>query len=96
MAMDGESDLINALEQRKIRRESRREMFRSFGMAALATGGLIAVTKPTAAFAQSTISDADVLNFALQLFVGFVHLFKILAQTLHTLLLRFLLNPLAI
>jgi hypothetical protein len=65
--MPSESEFIEHLEQRKVRRDSRRELFRNFGVAALATGGLIAVTKPTAALAQSTISDADVLNFALQL-----------------------------
>jgi hypothetical protein len=65
--MVAESDLMGALEDRKVRRDSRRELFQRIGAAAVITGGLAAAAMPTAAQAQTAVSDADVLNFALQL-----------------------------
>ena len=65
--MSGDTDLLEALEERKVRRESRRAFFQKFGAAAVATGGLLAATMPKAAEAQTAVSDADILNFALNL-----------------------------
>ncbi len=62
-----EEELIGALESRALRREDRRAFFKSFGTAATIAGGLLATTLPTEAEAQSTVSDFDILNFALNL-----------------------------
>ncbi len=59
--------LIDALDARVERRNERREFFKSaLGAAAMTAAGATAMTLSTAAAAQS-ITDADVLNFALNL-----------------------------
>jgi len=59
--------MIDALDARVERRNERREFFKSaFGAAAMTAAGATAMTLSTAAAAQS-ITDADVLNFALNL-----------------------------
>jgi len=63
-----DAELLEALDRRKQRRDSRREFFRAFGAAAAVTGGMAAMTSlASPAMAQTTITDADVLNFALNL-----------------------------
>ena len=59
--------LIEALDARVERRSERREFFKSaLGGAALAAAGVTALTFATSASAQA-VTDADVLNFALNL-----------------------------
>ncbi|WP_114228245.1 MULTISPECIES: ferritin-like domain-containing protein [Sphingomonas] len=58
--------MLEVLEDRAKRRESRRAMLQSFGSLAAAGVGLTAAGLSTKAFAQ-TITDADILNFALNL-----------------------------
>lgn len=58
--------MLEALEDRARRRDSRRAMLQSFGSLAAAGVGLAAVGLSSKAFAQ-TITDADILNFALNL-----------------------------
>jgi hypothetical protein len=59
--MNEPQDMIDALERRTERRNSRRDLF-----AALMVGGFaVAATHP--ARAQTTVTDADILNFALNL-----------------------------
>jgi hypothetical protein len=58
--------MLEALEDRARRRESRRGMLQSLGSMAAAGVGLAAAGLSSKAFAQ-TISDADILNFALNL-----------------------------
>ena len=66
--MASEADLINGLESRKQRRADRRELFRSFGKAALMVGGAAAaVSLASKAEAQTAVTDPDILNFALNL-----------------------------
>jgi hypothetical protein len=66
--MTDETLMIEALEERSKRRESRRDFFRSFGGIAAKTGGAAAAAAfATSAEAQAAPSDADVLNFALNL-----------------------------
>ncbi len=66
--MASEADLINSLESRKQRRADRRELFRSFGKAALMVGGAAAaVSLASKAEAQTAVTDPDILNFALNL-----------------------------
>ncbi|MBJ6122852.1 ferritin-like domain-containing protein [Sphingomonas mollis] len=62
-------ELIDALDRRVARRDHRREFFKAaFGMGAFAIGGAAALNFSTKASAQtSTITDADILNFALNL-----------------------------
>ena len=62
--MVDQAELIEALEKRAERREDRRSFFRAFGAAAIAGGGLALAS---AAQAQATVTDADILNFALNL-----------------------------
>jgi hypothetical protein len=64
--MTDDNVMIGALEARADRREQRREFFRTFGVAAAATGGA-AMVAATAAQAQAAVTDADILNFALNL-----------------------------
>ena len=56
---------LDALDARVRRREERRDFFRAFGSAAAVAGGIS--LGATAAQAQSAPSDADILNFALNL-----------------------------
>jgi hypothetical protein len=67
--MTEEPTLIDALDSRVRRREERRDFFRAFGAAAAVTGGLALASgmTSTAASAQAAPTDADVLNFALNL-----------------------------
>ena len=59
--------LIEALDARVERRSERREFFKTaFGAAAMTAAGVTALSMSTAAAAQS-VSEADVLNFALNL-----------------------------
>ena len=59
--------LIEALDARVERRSERREFFKTaFGAAAMTAAGVTAMSMSTAAAAQS-VSEADVLNFALNL-----------------------------
>lgn len=59
--------LTDALEARAKRREDRRDFFRMLGGAATVGGALIFASQSNDAVAQSAPSDADVLNFALNL-----------------------------
>ncbi len=61
--------MMEALDNRVRRRDERREFFKAaFGMGALAVGGAAALSFSTKAGAQSsTLTDADILNFALNL-----------------------------
>lgn len=63
--MATEIELLDALDARAKRREDRRAFFKAFGTASAMAGGFGLVTK--SAYAQSTPSDADILNFALNL-----------------------------
>jgi len=65
--MVDQAELITALESRAIRRDDRRAFFKAFSTAATVTGTLIAAGLSSEAEAQSTISDVDILNFALNL-----------------------------
>jgi hypothetical protein len=62
--MTDPTELIEALEARAERREQRRAFFRAFGAAAIVTGGVAALAGTAEAAAPS---DADILNFALNL-----------------------------
>ncbi len=65
--MTESNHLIDALDARVERRNDRREFFKSVvGAAAMTAAGATAMTLSTAAAAQS-VTDADVLNFALNL-----------------------------
>ncbi|GGB29493.1 hypothetical protein GCM10011380_18760 [Sphingomonas metalli] len=61
--------MMEALDNRVRRRDERREFFKAaLGMGALAAGGAAALTFSTKASAQTqTITDVDILNFALNL-----------------------------
>jgi hypothetical protein len=61
--------MIEALDRRVQRRDERREFFRAaFGVGAFAVGGAAALSFSTGAGAQTTtVTDADILNFALNL-----------------------------
>lgn len=60
--------MADALDARARRREERREFFRAFGATAMMSGGFaLALGQAGAAQAQSGPTDADVLNFALNL-----------------------------
>ncbi|MBA3880500.1 MAG: hypothetical protein C0500_12375 [Sphingobium sp.] len=61
------SELIEAFEARAERRANRRDFFKNLGLAATVAGGLAVASRPTGAYAQTAPSDADVLNFALNL-----------------------------
>ncbi len=64
-----ESDqVIEAFDARARRRDERRDFFRSaLGMGAVAAGGAFAMSLSSAASAQAAPTDADILNFALNL-----------------------------
>lgn len=63
------TELVQAFDNRVARREARREFFRAaMGVGAFAVGGAASLTfSPTKAAAQAAITDADILNFALNL-----------------------------
>ena len=64
--MNDETVMIDVMEQRAQRREERRDLFRMMGGKAL-MAGTATVAAATAANAQAAPSDADILNFALNL-----------------------------
>jgi hypothetical protein len=64
--MTDDTLLIEAMEAREQRRFERRDLFRSAGARA-AVGGLALFGGASAALAQSAPTDADILNFALNL-----------------------------
>ena len=63
--MASDAELLDALEQRKSRRDDRRTFFRSFGAAAVIAGGALAGGLATPA--EAAVTDVDILNFALNL-----------------------------
>ena len=66
--MTDEALMVDALDARVRRRENRRDFFKSVGGAAALAGGAVAMGGLGApVFAQSAPTDADVLNFALNL-----------------------------
>jgi hypothetical protein len=65
--MSAHADVIEAFDARAKRREERRDFFRAFGTAAALGGGLYLTSRGSSAQAQAAPSDADVLNFALNL-----------------------------
>jgi hypothetical protein len=65
--MTAHADVIEAFDARAKRRDERRDFFRAFGAAAALGGGLYLTSKAGPVHAQSAPSDADVLNFALNL-----------------------------
>ena len=62
-----DAQMIEHLDARVERRNERRDFFRNFGIAAATVGGFAMASNFTPAAAQSTVSDSDVLNFALNL-----------------------------
>jgi hypothetical protein len=60
------TELLGALEAREKRRADRRDFFRAFSTASAIAGGFTLIAKADPAMAQS-VSDGDVLNFALNL-----------------------------
>lgn len=64
--MTDETMMIEVMESRARRREDRRDFFRAMGGKAL-VGGAVAAMAATAAGAQTAPTDADILNFALNL-----------------------------
>ena len=66
--MTDDTLMIEALESRAKRREERRDFFRAMTGASAAVSGAVALgTASTPAFGQTAPTDADVLNFALNL-----------------------------
>jgi len=65
--MADEIQLLGALEARATRRTGRREFFKTMGAAAVALPAMTLTLGGTPLHAQSTVSDADILNFALNL-----------------------------
>ena len=59
--------MLEVLEDRAKRREDRRAFVQSFGAYAAAGMGMAAAAFSSKAIAQQTVSDADILNFALNL-----------------------------
>ena len=65
--MSDSLEIIEALDSRVARRDERREFFKAaFGVGAFAVGGAAALSFSTGAKAQA-VTDADILNFALNL-----------------------------
>ena len=64
--MPDDQKIIEVLEAREGRRASRRDMFRGFAAASAAAGGFVLANKSSPVAAQS-VSDGDILNFALNL-----------------------------
>ncbi|AQR74407.1 ferritin-like domain-containing protein [Sphingomonas sp. LM7] len=65
--MTTETELLGALDARVERRSARRDFFKAFGTASAIAGGFALVNKPQPLHAQTAPSDADILNFALNL-----------------------------
>ena len=65
--MANEAELLDALEKRESRRNDRRAFFRSFGAIAVVAGSAAAGNMMSGAEAQTAVTDADILNFALNL-----------------------------
>ena len=65
--MSDDTRVMDALDARVQRRNERRDFFKTFGMAAVVSGGFYLAAQPGVAEAQTTVTDADVLNFALNL-----------------------------
>jgi hypothetical protein len=66
--MTDSGQLIEALDKRVHRRDERREFFKqALGMGALAVGGAAALSFSAKTSAQTALTDADILNFALNL-----------------------------
>lgn len=66
--MTEDTMMIDVLDSRVRRREDRRDLFRMMGGKALMTGAAtVAAASSTSALAQATVTDADILNFALNL-----------------------------
>jgi hypothetical protein len=65
--MEKGSDLGEVLDARAKVPTGRRDFFRAFGMATALGGGLTLMSRGDSAQAQATPTDADVLNFALNL-----------------------------
>ena len=64
--MADDQQIIEAFEAREGRRTNRRDMFRGFAAASAAAGGFVLANKSSPVAAQS-VSDGDILNFALNL-----------------------------
>ena len=64
--MDDSTLLMEALDARVDRRNHRRDFFKSMG-AAVAIGGGLYLAQTNGAVAQTAPTDADILNFALNL-----------------------------
>ncbi|GMM92615.1 ferritin-like domain-containing protein [Qipengyuania sp. MTN3-11] len=64
--MADSNDVIEALEAREERRVRRRDLFRGFTAASTAAGGFVLANQAGPVAAQA-VSDADILNFALNL-----------------------------
>ncbi|RYD48824.1 MAG: ferritin-like domain-containing protein [Sphingomonadales bacterium] len=64
--MDQDTQVLEMFESRAKRRIERRDLFKAFALTAVAGGGLAMATHISPASAQ-TLSDGDVLNFALNL-----------------------------
>jgi hypothetical protein len=66
--MTDDPQLIEVFENRAQRRNDRREFFRTMAGAATAAGGMALAAKSSSAYAQTAApTDADILNFALNL-----------------------------
>lgn len=65
--MTDDQQLLEVFDNRAERRSERRDFFRNFAGAATIAGGLALATGISPAFAQSAPTDADILNFALNL-----------------------------
>ena len=65
--MTDQAEMLDALEKRARVREDRRYFFRAFGAAAAVSGGVLAAGLASRADAQTAVTDADILNFALNL-----------------------------
>ncbi|KLE34403.1 ferritin-like domain-containing protein [Aurantiacibacter luteus] len=64
--MADDKHIMDVLEAREERRSNRRDLFRGFAAASVAAGGFVLASKSSPAAAQS-VSDGDILNFALNL-----------------------------
>ena len=64
--MMDEYEVVDALEKREQRRVRRRDLFSGFAAASTAAGGFVLANQAGPVMAQS-VSDADILNFALNL-----------------------------
>ena len=65
--MTDDQQLLEVFDNRVERRTERREFFRKFAGAATIAGGLAVASSGSQVFAQAAPSDADILNFALNL-----------------------------